>query len=93
VVRRDLASVTNELESANDLADGEEAQNLGKDDAASGDLSRADIPYLLDDVLGGLDEAPGLDGLEEVLVGGLESGQVAVGCALAGCPAQYLRDN
>ena len=92
MVRRDLAAVTDELESADNLANGEEAENLSSDDTTSGELGRADIPHLLDGVLGGLNEGAVLDGLDKALVGVLEGSQVAIGGALAGYPVN-MRDN
>jgi hypothetical protein len=87
VVGRGLATVANKLESANHLTNGEEAEDLSRNNTASGELGRADIPHLLDSVLRRLDNGAVLDGLDDVLVGVLEGGQVTVGYALAGYPA------
>lgn len=43
VVRSGLAVVADDLESANHLADSEEAQALGQDNAASNHLGGADV--------------------------------------------------
>lgn len=71
-----LATVADELEAANHLADGEETEDLGEDDAASDELGSSDAAD-------GLEESAGrdgavADGLEEVLVVGLEGGDGAV---------------
>ena len=70
-----LAVVTNELEPANHLADGEEAEKLSQQDAASDDLRPRDVAHLLGvERLGeGLDESGGvLQLLPKVLEVGLE---------------------
>lgn len=72
MVSGSLAAVANQLESANHLANGEEAEALGEDDTTSSDLDTAEIPGLVEEVLGGLKEGPVLDGLQCVLVVGLE---------------------
>lgn len=72
-----LAGVADELEAANHLADGEEAQALSGDDATSDELGGADVADGLEEGLGRLEEAAGADRVEEVLVGGLESGHGA----------------
>lgn len=51
VVRASLTAVANQLKSANNLPNGEETKELGKNDAASGELGSANIPGLLDEVL------------------------------------------
>lgn len=70
--------VADELHSADDLANGEETEKLGSDNAARGELGSTNIPGLLDKVLAGLDEGSSLDGLDDVLVVGLEGGYGAV---------------
>jgi hypothetical protein len=77
VVRRRLAVVADNLEAADHLADGEEAEALGEDDAAGDELGGADVADGLEDGLGGLEEAAGLDGSPGVLVVGLEGGDGA----------------
>lgn len=69
----DLAVVADELEAADHLANGEEAETLGRNNAAGSQLRRADTQSALDEGLGGADAA-GLDGLVEVLVEVLEGG-------------------
>lgn len=76
MVRRDLAAVADKLESANNLTNGEETEDLSRNDTASSKLGRTDVFHLLDEVLRRLDDGAVLDGLDEVLVGGLESGHV-----------------
>jgi hypothetical protein len=73
VVGAGLAVVSNELESANHLADGEEADALGEDDAASGELGGAKVAGTLDEVHARSDDASVLDGLPQLLVEALES--------------------
>lgn len=70
--------VANQLESADHLANGEEAEALGSDDSASDELGSAEISGLAEEVLGGLDDGSVLDGLQQVLVGGLEGGDGAI---------------
>lgn len=86
MVGRGLATVANKLKSSNNLTDGEKAEDLSCDNTASGELSRADIPYLLDGVLRGLDDGTVLDGLDDALVCVLKGGQVAVRCKLVDAP-------
>jgi len=86
VVGRGLATVANKLESPNNLTNGEKAEDLSCDNTASGELSRADIPYLLDGVLRRLDDGTVLDGLDNALVCVLEGGQVAARCKLVDAP-------
>lgn len=71
-MRASLAVVADQLEAANHLADGEEAEALSEDDAAGGQLGVADIPGLLDEGLGRLQDAAVLDRPPQVLVVGLE---------------------
>ena len=78
MVSGSLAAVANQLESANHLANGEEAEALGEDDTTSSDLDTVEIPGLVEEVLGGLKEGPVLDGLQCVLVVGLEGRDGAV---------------
>jgi hypothetical protein len=85
-VRRGLTTVANKLESPNDLTNGEKAEHLSRNNTASGELSRADIPHLLDDVLRRLDDGTVLDGLDNALVCVLEGGQVAARCKLVDAP-------
>jgi hypothetical protein len=86
VVGRGLTTVANKLESPNNLTNGEKAEDLSCDNTASGELSRADIPYLLDGVLSRLDDGTVLDGLDNALVCVLEGGQVAARCKLVDAP-------
>lgn len=72
VVRSSLAVVSDKLESANHLTDGEEAEGLGGDNTGGGDLGGVEISGLVEEVLGGLEDGSALDGLQEVLVVGLE---------------------
>lgn len=72
MVRANLAVVSNELEAANNLANGEEAEGLGEDDTAGGKLGHADISYGVDEALGGSEDAAAGNGLPEALVEGLE---------------------
>lgn len=76
VVGGNLAVVANELEAAGNLADGEEAEALGEDDATGDELGGAQAADLLEDVLGR--DGAALEPRPEVLVGGLESGHGAV---------------
>ena len=78
-----FAMVADKLEAADHLADGEETKALSGDDAASGQLDRADTSGALEKGLGGAD-ATGLDSLVEVLVEVLERGSRAL-YTLAGC--------
>lgn len=73
-----LAAVADELEAADDLADGEEADKLREDDAAGGELGGADAADAVEDGLRGLEEAAGAEGVPRVLVEGLEGGDGAV---------------
>lgn len=68
VVGARLAVVADHLETANHLADGKEAETLSEDDAAGDDLGVVDIPGLADEVLGGREDAAGLDRLPQALV-------------------------
>jgi hypothetical protein len=73
-----LPSVSNQLESANDLTDSEETQQLSSNDSASSKLGSADIADTLEDVgwVGAeRDERVGVsDALDELLEVGLEGG-------------------
>lgn len=78
-----LAVVADDLEAADHLADGEEAQGLGEDDADRGELRGAEVA---DGVDGGLGRGDGavLDGAEDLLVVGLEGGDGAASSQLLG---------
>lgn len=76
-----LATVADELEAANHLADGEETEEFGEDDAASDDLGSTDAADGLEESAGR--DGAGADGLEDVLVVGLEGGDGAVMALLA----------
>lgn len=78
VVAGNLAVVADELEAADNLADGEEAEALGEDDTTGDELGSAEAADLLDDVLGR--DGAALESRPEVLVGGLESGHGTVRC-------------
>lgn len=52
MVRRRLAVVADNLEAADHLADGEEAEALSEDDAAGDELGGADVADGLEDGLG-----------------------------------------
>ena len=78
VVGTGLAAVTDELEAADDLADGEEAEELGENDTAGDNLGCGDIADVVDDGLRGLEEAAGSDRVPHVQVEGLESGNGTV---------------
>lgn len=65
------AVVADQLEAANDLTNGEEAEQLGGQDTASGQLGGGHAASGLDDGGRGLDE---LGGVLELLEGALESG-------------------
>lgn len=74
VMRSGLAAVPDELEAADHLANGEEADELGGDDTCGGELGAGDVPDVVDNGLGGLEEAAGAEGGPDVLVEGLEGG-------------------
>jgi hypothetical protein len=78
VMSGSLPSVSNQLESANDLTDSEETQQLSSNDSASSKLGSADIADTLEDVgwVGAeRDERVGVsDALDELLEVGLEGG-------------------
>lgn len=74
VVGAGLAAVADELEAADDLANGEEADELSGDDTAGGELGVGDVADVVEDGLGGLEEAAGAEGGPGVLVEGLEGG-------------------
>jgi hypothetical protein len=69
-----LAAVADELEAADDLADGEETKELGQNDTAGDELGCGDVADVVDDGLGGLEEAAGSDRVPNVQVEGLETG-------------------
>lgn len=66
--------VTDNLETANHLTDGEETQALGGNNTTGNELTVADVTGLLDKVLGSLEESAVLEGFPEGLVGVLEGG-------------------
>lgn len=83
----DFAVVADQLEAANDLADGEEAKHLGEQDARANDLGGRDIAGLAEGRGrgiggaggGGLQERAGvLDGAEAAVQVALEGGDGAV---------------
>lgn len=82
MVRAGLATVSNKLESTNDLANGEESKTLGGDNTTGSELGGAEVLGLLDEGLGRLDQGPVLNGLEQVLVVGLEGGGRTKMCAV-----------
>lgn len=71
-----LATVADELEAANHLADGEETEELGEDDTTSDELGSTNAADGLEESAGR--DGAGADGLEDVLVVGLEGGDGAV---------------
>lgn len=73
-----LAVVADNLEAANHLANGEEAETLGRHDATSNELDGTEVANLLDEVLGRLEDGAVLDRGPEVLVSGLEGSQGTV---------------
>lgn len=79
MVRGGLAVVADNLHAADHLADGEETDALGEDDAASGQLGGAEVAGLVEEVLGGGEDGAVLDGAPEVLVVGLDGCDGAVG--------------
>lgn len=72
VVGSNFATVADKLETSNNLANGEKAENLGGDNTTSGKLGCAQVAGLLEEG-SGVDRA-GLDGFEETLVVSLEAG-------------------
>ena len=54
------AVVADDLEAANNLADGVEAQALESKDADGGHLGRAEATEASDSLLSGLDQSPGV---------------------------------
>lgn len=78
VVRR-LPPVADKVHSSNNLTNGEETNNLGGSDTSQSDLLGAGVADTRQDVKG---RAAGwaAGGGEEVLVVGLEGGQVAIRC-------------
>lgn len=69
-----LAAIADDLETTNHLADGEEAEALGEDDAAAGEVGGVEAADLLEEVLGHLEVRAALNGAPEILVRGLEGG-------------------
>lgn len=61
VVATGLAVVADDLEAAKHLTDGEEADELGKNDAAGGELSGAEVAGLGKEVLGRVEGGAVLD--------------------------------
>lgn len=82
VVRAGLAVVADELHATDHLADGEETNTLGEDDAAGCELRGAEVASLVKEVLGGAEDGAVLDGFPEVLVVGLDGGDGAGGLML-----------
>ena len=74
MVRGGLSAVANQLESANHLTNGEEAEALSKYDTASSQLTRGQAADLLDEVLRRPEDGAALDGLPQGLVVALEGG-------------------
>lgn len=83
VVRR-LAVVSNQLEAADDLAHGEEAEDLGEQDAAAHDLGRRDVPEALESLCRGGDGRGCGGGRLQQAAGVLDGGKGAVEVALEG---------
>lgn len=73
-----VAVVADELEAADHLADGEEAEALSEEDTSSGDLCPGDVTDVLEGSTGLGEERAGLDGLHEVLEVGLEGRDGAI---------------
>lgn len=90
MVRGGLAVVSDNLEAANHLTDGEETEALGGNDTGGGELGVAEVAGLLEDVLGCLEEGASLEGSPEGLVGVLESGHGAASHSMLGAYAQWL---
>lgn len=78
-----LAVVADELETADHLADGEEAEALSEENTSSGDLCPGDVADVLEGSASLGEERAGLDGLDEVLKVGLEGGDGGRSHALA----------
>lgn len=72
-----LAVVANELEAAEHLTNGEEAEALSKDDTASSKLRSTDAAKLLEELLGRGDQGAGAETVPEGLVERLEGGERA----------------
>lgn len=83
VVRACFAAVANNLEAADDLANGEEAETFGGHDTTSDELSIADVAGLLGKALRGREKGAVLEGLPQVLVHVLECGDGTALCGLA----------
>ena len=75
MVRRGLSAVAHQLESANHLTNGEEAQALSKDNTAGNQLTGSQAADLLDEVLGRPEDGAASDGLPQGLVVALEGGE------------------
>lgn len=73
-----LAVIADELEAADHLANGEEAQALSEEDTSSGDLCPGDVADVLEGSASLGEERAGLDGLHEVLEVGLEGRDGAI---------------
>ena len=73
-----LAVVTDELEAADHLANGEEAEALSEENTSSGDLCPGDVADVLEGSASLGEERAGLDGLHEVLEVGLEGRDGAI---------------
>lgn len=82
--------VSDNLEAANHLTDGEETEALGSNDTGGGELGIAEVAGLLEDVLGCLEEGASLEGSPKGLVGVLESGHGAASHSMLGAYAQWL---
>lgn len=82
VVSAGLAVVSDNLEAANHLTDGEESDALGSNDTAGNKLSIAEVAGLLEHVLGRLEEGAVLEGSPESLVGVLEGGDGTIATIL-----------
>lgn len=72
MVRSSLAVVSDKLKSANHFTNSEEAEGLGGNNTAGGELGGVEISGLVEEVLRGLEDGSALDRLKEVLVVGLE---------------------
>lgn len=77
MVRSALASVADELETSDDLTNGEETEQLGEDNTAGNELGRTDVADVVDDGLGRLEDAASAEGGPDVLVEALEGGEGA----------------
>ena len=68
VVAAGLATVTDQFESSNHLANGEEAKAFRENNPPSSELHSADVASGLESVCRGLDDGAVLDGFPQVLV-------------------------